>query len=114
MTGLMKKDWRQAEELLKCWDRLTRYSGQDNGLRSSEPWRLSNLRKAYQGEASYARQLQSLSSTHHEHQGRCYMDNRKEITRAPAVISGVPVGVILLWCPCAEHCCPSGLWAATA
>jgi hypothetical protein len=83
----MKKSWRQAKELLKCWDRPTRYSGQDNGLRSSEPRRLSNLRKAYQGEASYVRQLQSLSSTRHEHQGR-YMDNRKEITRARAIIRG--------------------------
>lgn len=65
MTGLMKKDWRQAHELLKCWGQPLRYSGQDNGSRSSESRRLSNLRKAYQGEASYVQRLQSLSSTRH-------------------------------------------------
>ena len=65
MTGLMKKDWRQAHEPLKCWVRPSRYSGQDNGSGSSESRRLSNLRKAYQGEASYVQRLQSPSSTRH-------------------------------------------------
>jgi hypothetical protein len=59
----MKKDRRQAKELLKDQGPPSRYSGQDNGSSGSEPRWLSNMSKAYQGEASYAQYPQSLSST---------------------------------------------------